>query len=92
MSSGERSTREHECGGDAAAYVLGALSPEEAEAFRTHLSGCAICRDEVATLQRVADALPMAAQQYEVPRGLRRRKRRAVRAEPRFAPAAPNRD
>ncbi len=92
MSSGERSAQGHECSGDAAAYVLGALSPEEAEVFRAHLAGCAICRDEVATLQRVADALPMAAEQYEVPRGLRRRTLRAVRTQPRGASAAPGRD
>jgi hypothetical protein len=32
------------------AYVLGALSPAERDAFERHLGECAICRDEVADL------------------------------------------
>lgn len=71
----------HDCGGDAAAYVLGALAPDEVEAFRTHMDGCIVCRDEVLSLRHVADALPMAAPQYPASRGLRRRVRAAVRAE-----------
>jgi anti-sigma-K factor RskA len=59
--------------GDAAAYVLGALEPHEVEPFRHHLASCAICRDEVAALQIVADMLPNAVSPTEVPRGLRKR-------------------
>ncbi len=69
------------CGTDGAAYVLGALETNEAETFRLHLSLCAACRDEVAALQRVTDALPMAAPQYRLPARLRRRVVRTVRAE-----------
>jgi len=72
----------HDCGGDAAAYVLGALEPDEAEEFRRHLASCAVCRDEVAVLQQVADALPTAAPYQPAPKGLRRQVLRAVRAEP----------
>ena len=83
----------HDCGNDAAAYVLGALEPEELEAFRRHLASCVVCRDEVAAFSQVADALPMAAPQYATPRALRRRLLRDLRAEPRLAPdAAPRRD
>jgi anti-sigma-K factor RskA len=65
---------DHECSaGDAAAYVLGALEPDELEPFRAHLSSCAICRDEVAALQVVADMLPAAVTQTAAPRGLRKR-------------------
>ena len=71
-----------DCGLNAAAYVLGALEPEEAEEFRRHLEHCAICRDEVGSLRRAVDALPMAAPQYRVPRGLRRRVLAAARREP----------
>jgi Anti-sigma-K factor rskA/Putative zinc-finger len=78
MTSGER-----DCGADAAAYVLGALEPSQAEAFRRHLSGCAVCQDEVAAFGQVADALHVVAPQLRAPRGLRRRLMRAVRAEPR---------
>ena len=41
----------------ASAYVLGALDPAERQAFEAHVAGCATCRDEVHSLQRVADAL-----------------------------------
>ncbi|HEY8582435.1 MAG TPA: anti-sigma factor [Capillimicrobium sp.] len=49
----------------AAAWVLGALPEPEAEAYASHLAGCAECRDEVARLQPVADALPLAAPDAE---------------------------
>lgn len=74
-------TGTQDCSGDAAAYVLGALEPQEAEAFRRHMTGCVVCRDEVESLQHVADALPMSAPQYRVPRGLRRRVLGEVRAD-----------
>jgi anti-sigma factor RsiW len=74
-------TERHDCGGDVAAYVLGALEPEEAEAFRRHLETCVVCRDEVNAFRQVTDALSMAAPQYPPPRSLRRRVIKAVRAE-----------
>jgi anti-sigma-K factor RskA len=67
-----------DCGGDAAAYALGALEPQEAEAFRVHMHECAVCRDEVEALGGVIQALPMAAHQYEPPSGLKRRVMREV--------------
>ncbi len=71
------------CGGDGAAYVLGALEPAEAQVYRRHLSACAACRDEVTALQRVADVLPVAVPQYRLSGPLRRRVVRTVRAESR---------
>lgn len=71
------------CGTDGAAYVLGALEPDEAEVFRRHLSDCSICRDEVTALQRVADVLPLAAPQYRARAVLRRRVMGAVRGKSR---------
>jgi anti-sigma-K factor RskA len=69
--------RSHEdsrlCGESAAPYVLGALSDDEHEAFRTHLGSCAVCREEVAALQVVASALPAAAPQLSAPPALKRR-------------------
>jgi anti-sigma factor RsiW len=87
MTLRDSMAEQHDCGGDAAAYVLGALDRDEAEAFERHMAGCIVCRDEVATLAQVADALPMAAPQYQVPRALRRRVMQGVRAEPRGVPA-----
>jgi anti-sigma-K factor RskA len=74
-------TETRDCGGDAAAYVLGALEADEAEAFGRHMESCVVCRDEVAAFQQVTNALPMAAPQYPVPRALRRRVVGAVRAD-----------
>jgi anti-sigma-K factor RskA len=75
-----------ECGENAAAYALGALEPAEAAAFRAHVAECAACRDEVAAYQGVTEALPAAGGRYEVPRDLRRRVMREVRATPKPAP------
>jgi anti-sigma factor RsiW len=90
MNDEELMSGTHDCGGDAAAYVLGALEPGEAEDFQRHLDGCIVCRDEVMAFQQVADALPMSAPQQLAPRGLRRRVRKevreAARAETRAAP------
>lgn len=68
----------HACCGDAAAYVLGALEPAEAERFHKHLGDCAICGDEVQALQGAVRALPMAAPQYTAPTALKRRTLREV--------------
>jgi anti-sigma-K factor RskA len=75
----ESMSGKHDCGADAAAYVLGALEPEEAEAFSRHLATCVVCRDEVAAFQHTANALAMAPAQHRAPRGLKRRVMRAVR-------------
>ncbi len=81
MTTEDSKSGERDCGADAAAYVLGALDPDEAEGFRRHMAGCVVCRDEVAAFQQVADALPMAPAQHAAPRDLRRRVLGAVRAE-----------
>jgi anti-sigma factor RsiW len=73
----------HDRGGDAAAYVLGALEPDEAATYQQHLNACGVCRDEVAALQRVADVLPLAAPQHPLPPDLRRQVLRSVRSNPR---------
>jgi anti-sigma-K factor RskA len=73
----------HECGADAAAYVLGALEPAELEAFRKHLVGCAVCRDEVGAFQDVANLLPLTAPQQRVPAGLKDRVMAEVNADAR---------
>jgi anti-sigma-K factor RskA len=84
MSDSTHETRD--CGGDLAAYVLGALEPEEVEAFRAHLETCVVCRDEVLAFRRTVDALATEVPQYRAPRTLRRRVLRAARAEPRAQP------
>ena len=86
MTEREQMSGSHECGGDAAAYVLGALEGQELEAFRTHLEQCAVCRDEVDAFGGVVNVLPIAAPQQRASRSLRRRVMREVRQEPRRAP------
>jgi anti-sigma-K factor RskA len=66
---------------DAGAYVLGALTEPENETFRAHLESCASCREEVAQLQVVADALPLAAPQLSTPPELKRRIMAALEGE-----------
>jgi anti-sigma-K factor RskA len=61
------------CGGNAAPYVLGALTEEEHRAFVVHMQSCAVCREEVAALQVVTDALPASAPQVSAPAELKRR-------------------
>jgi anti-sigma-K factor RskA len=67
--------------GDAAAYVLGALPPDELEGFRAHLEGCAECRRAVEELQVAADALPMGAHQLAAPPALKGRIMAVVESE-----------
>jgi anti-sigma-K factor RskA len=75
------------CGGNAAPYMLGALTEEESVAFRRHLESCAICREEVAALQVVAAALPAAAPPLSAPSTLKRRVMSAVHEDARVVPA-----
>jgi anti-sigma-K factor RskA len=70
---------------DAAAYALGALEPADADEFRRHLTECAACREEVAAYEQITGALPPAGGAHEVPKALRRRVMREVRATPKTA-------
>lgn len=72
-----------ECDGNSAAYVLGALDGPELATFERHLRTCTVCREEIASLQGVANVLGMAAAQYPVPKRLRRRVLDDVRADAR---------
>ena len=85
MSESQDIPAPRDCGGDAAAYVLGALDQAEAEAFCRHLEECAVCGDDVDALGGVAHALPMSAPQFPPPPRARRRLMRAVREEPKAA-------
>ncbi len=71
-----------DCAGEAAAYALGALEPSEAERFARHLEQCAICRDELAALRGVVQALPMAAPQHVPSPRLRKKLMRAIGERP----------
>jgi anti-sigma-K factor RskA len=65
----------------AAAYVLGALPPEELDGFREHMAGCPDCRRAVEELRVAADALPMGTQQLAPPPALKGRIMAVVESE-----------
>jgi len=52
---------------EAGAYLLGALTDLERQAFERHMESCAECRDEVERLRPAADALPRAVEQVAPP-------------------------
>jgi anti-sigma-K factor RskA len=72
-----------ECGGDVAAYALGALEPAEAKAFRRHLETCAICQEELRSFQEVVNELPLTAPEHKAPAAIRRKVMREVNADAR---------
>jgi anti-sigma-K factor RskA len=67
------------------AFVLDALSPEEAEEFRRHLQGCEACRTEVREL-RAAAARMGAGEAEAPPAALRARVLAAVDRQPQLPP------
>lgn len=67
MSSRDHTTHREDIG----AYLLGALTDLERQAFEQHLAGCPECRDEVERLRPAAAALPRSVEQVEPPPGLK---------------------
>jgi anti-sigma factor RsiW len=53
------------------AYLLGALTDLERQAFERHVAGCAECRDELERLRPAAYALPRSVEQVEPPPALK---------------------
>jgi anti-sigma-K factor RskA len=54
-----------------AAWVLGALDPDEARGIQVHVEGCASCRETADRLRRAVGALPLAAEEVAPPPRLR---------------------
>jgi Anti-sigma-K factor rskA/Putative zinc-finger len=67
MSARDHTSYQEELG----AYLLGALTDLERQAFERHLAGCAECRGELERLRPAADALPYSVEQLEPPPGLK---------------------
>jgi anti-sigma-K factor RskA len=66
---------------DVAAYMLGALEPEEAAALERHAEGCERCRAEIRWLTPALQALPESVEKLEPAPELRARLMAEVRAE-----------
>ena len=65
-------TREHESyQEEIGAYLLGALTDLEHQAFERHMATCGVCRDEVERLRPAANALPRSVEQVAPPPGLK---------------------
>jgi anti-sigma-K factor RskA len=76
------------------AYLLGAQTDLERQAFERHVAGCAECRDELERLRPAADALPRSVEQVEPPPGLKTSLMEVVESEARErsgGPATPRR-
>jgi anti-sigma-K factor RskA len=64
-----------------AAYLLDALSAEEARAFEQHLAGCSRCQAEERWLRAAVAILPSSVEQVEPPPAIRDRLMETIRAE-----------
>jgi anti-sigma-K factor RskA len=85
-----RPERVEECDelGQAAAYVLAALEPDEGERYREHLDRCSECRAEVSRLQPVVDSLPASLPRLLAPADMRDRVMAQVHSEAELLQAA----
>jgi hypothetical protein len=88
MTETDHSFDRADCGGEVAAYALGALDPAELESFRAHLETCGICQDELAAFQSVVDMLPLTAPRHPASKRLRRRVLGAIAREPKLKTGA----
>lgn len=71
---------------DLAAYMLGALEPDEAAGFERHLAGCERCREEMRWFEPALQVLPESVERQEPPPRLRESLMAEVRADVRPAP------
>jgi anti-sigma-K factor RskA len=74
---------------DLAAYMLGALTPDETAGFERHLEGCEHCQAEMRWFEPALQSLPESVDRQEPPPGLRAALMAEVRAdvEPQRRPA-----
>lgn len=70
---------------DLAAYMLGALEPDEVTEFERHLEGCDRCREEMRWLEPAVQTLPEAVERQEAPPALREALMTEVREDVREA-------
>jgi anti-sigma factor RsiW len=73
---------------DLAAYLLDALTEDEAGDVQRHIEGCPRCQERARWLQGSVEMLPTSVEQLEPPPELRERLMSTVRAEAAAPPAA----
>jgi anti-sigma-K factor RskA len=73
------------------AYLLGALTDHERQAFEQHLDDCSACREEVERLRPAAEVLPRSVEQVEPPPSLKASLMNVVETEARERSDAPAR-
>lgn len=66
---------------DLAAYMLGALTPDETAGFERHLEGCEHCQAEMRWFEPALQSLPESVERQEPPPGLRAALMAEVRAD-----------
>ena len=74
---------------DLAAYMLGALEPDEAARLERHLDGCERCREEMRWLEPAVHSLPESVGRQEPPKRLRQSLMAEVRADARAERRSP---
>ncbi len=74
---------------DLALYAMQVLPQAEAEAIRTHLVACALCRDSLAVLRGDLAILGASVEQHPLPTGARQRFLERISASTAEGPAAP---
>ncbi len=82
MSARDHASYQEEIG----AYLLGALTDLERQAFERHLAACGECRDEIERLRPAADLLPRSVEQVEPPPSLKASLMEIVESEARAGP------
>jgi hypothetical protein len=83
MMDSDHTTYREEIG----AYLLGALTDDEREAFEQHMEDCFECRAEIEQLRPAADSLPRSVEQVEPPASLKTSLMEIVEREAREAAA-----
>ncbi|MGN6558561.1 MAG: zf-HC2 domain-containing protein, partial [Solirubrobacterales bacterium] len=66
---------------DLAAYMLGALEPDEVAGFEQHLEGCERCREEMRWFEPALQALPESVERQQQPRPVEESMRAEVQAD-----------
>jgi anti-sigma factor RsiW len=84
----ERKVCEERWHDEIAGYVLGALSPVEAERLERHMEGCPACAERADWLSPAVDVIPASVPQHDPPATLRARLMEVVNAEAAEAGAA----